>query len=204
MGLLSSSVSITRYQVKGQLDQPMMDTVADALKKYSIAEIDHEVHEKSVGWTSTEHPFHPNFDGSVFAYGTYWVFSLRMDKKNISSKLLKKHAALEEARLLSSSGREFLAAREKKQLKEQVLHALCLRTPATPNVYDLVWNYEAGRLWFFSNLKAANETMEELFSRSFGLSLIRMFPYTAADLTAGLSDAGRDALDKLTPASFTR
>jgi hypothetical protein len=203
MGLLSSSVSITRYQVKGQLEPPVTDTVADALKKYSIAEIDNEVHEKSVGWTSTEHPFRPDFDGSSYAYGTVWVFALRMDKKHIPAKLLKKHAALEEARLMSRSGREFLAAGEKKQLKEQALHSLCLRTPATPNVYDLVWNYDAGRLWFFSNLKAANEALEELFSRSFGLSLIRMFPYTAANLTAGLSDAGRDALDKLTPTSFT-
>ena len=125
-----------------------------------------------------------------------------MDKKNISSKLLKKHAALEEARLLSSSGREFLAAREKKQLKEQVLHSLCLRTPATPNVYDLVWNYEAGRLWFFSNLKAANEALEELFSRSFGLSLIRMFPYTAADLTAGVTTGIASIPDAIASAPF--
>lgn len=203
MGLLSSSVSITRYQVKGKLADPILENVAAGLRKYSIAEIDDQVHEKSVGWTSTEHPFRPDFEGSSFTYGTYLVFALRIDKKNIPSKLVKKHSALEESRRLSQSGRQFLAAAEKKEIKEQVLHALCLRTPATPNVYDLVWDYEAGRLWFFSNLKAANEELEDLFSRSFQLSLLRLFPYAAAYQTAGLTDAGRDALNQLTPASFT-
>jgi len=203
MGLLSSSVSITRYRVRGRVADPVTETVASGLRKYSIAEIDDQVHEKSVGWTSTEHPFRPDFDGSSFVYGTYLVFSLRIDKKNISSKLVKKHAALEESRRLSQGGRDFLAASEKKQVKEQVLHALCLRTPATPNIYDLVWNYEAGRLWFFSNLKAANEQLEDLFSRSFELSLIRQIPYTSAYQAANLSDAARDVLGQLTPSSFT-
>lgn len=203
MGLWSSSVSITRYRVKGRLADPIMETIAGGLKKHSIAEIDNEVHEKSVGWTSSEHPFRPDFEGSSFVYGSYLVFALRIDKKQIPSKLLKKHAELEQARRLAKSGREFLAASEKKQIKEQVLQSLSLRTPATPNVYDLVWDYEAGRLWFFSNLKAANEELEDLFSRTFQLSLIRMFPYTSAYQAANLSDAERDELDKLTPASFT-
>jgi len=202
--LLSSSVSITRYRVNGRLADPVLETVFAGLQKYCIADIDDQVHEKSVGWTSTEHPFRPHFEGSSFVYGTYLVFALRIDRKNISSKLVKKHTALEESRRLSKSGREFLAASEKKQIKEQVLQALCLRTPATPNVYDLIWDYEGGRLWFFSNLKTANEELEDLFSRSFQLSLMRLFPYTAAYQTANLSAEARDELGRLTPASFTR
>jgi hypothetical protein len=75
--------------------------------------------------------------------------------------------------------------------------------PATPNVYDLVWDMEAGVLWFFSNLKEANEELETLFSKSFRISLIRMFPYTEADLAAGLSDDQRDALKQSGPALFS-
>ena len=79
---------------------------------------------------------------------------------------------------------------------------LSLRIPATPNIYDLIWNYEAASLWFFTNLKGANEDLETLFSKSFNLRLIRLFPYTSADITAGLSNKEKDVLLKLSPSVF--
>ncbi len=84
-------------------------------------------------------------------------------------------------------------------IKDHVINALSLRIPATPNIYDLVWNYEDSSVWFFSNLKAANEELETLFSKSFDLSLIRIFPYTAAYLSADFSDSQRDELQQLSP-----
>ncbi|MBT8338682.1 MAG: exonuclease, partial [Desulfatitalea sp.] len=64
-------------------------------------------------------------------------------------------------------------------------------------VYDVVWHYESGQVWFFTNLKSANETLETLFLKSFGLHLIRLIPYTMAALDASLSSGQRDALNKL-------
>ena len=52
---------------------------------------------------------------------------------------------------------KYLARDEKKMLKESVISALTLRIPATPKVYDLIWNYEDCLLWFFSTLKSAND-----------------------------------------------
>jgi hypothetical protein len=83
-----------------------------------------------------------------------------------------------------------------------VIHTLSLRIPATPNVYDLIWNYEDASVYFFSNLKEANEELETLFAKSFKLTLIRLFPFTMADLNAGLNDADRDILSKLSPTRF--
>jgi hypothetical protein len=79
-----------------------------------------------------------------------------------------------------------------------------VRIPATPNIYDLVWNYEDSVVWFFSNLKAANEELETLFAKSFNLSLIRLFPYTAAELSSDLSDSQRDKLQKISPTQFVK
>ncbi|MDH4206263.1 MAG: exonuclease, partial [Desulfobacteraceae bacterium] len=86
---------------------------------------------------------------------------------------------------------------EKKSIKDHVVNTLVHRIPAAPNVYDLVWEYDTASLWFFSNLKAANEALETLFIKSFNLQLMRLFPYTAADRMAGLSDQERDVLRKL-------
>ena len=202
MGILSGSVSITRYKVFGKVSAPITENIAMGLSDNTIAEIDNQVSEKAVGWTSFEKPFQPNFEGSSFAYGSYFVFALRIDKKNIPSKVLKKQYTIEAAKWMAENGRDYLSKTEKKMVKEHVLNGLNLRVPATPNVYDIIWNHEDSLIWFFSNLKAANEELESLFVKSFGLSLIRLFPYTTAELCSGLSDAQRDELQKLSPIHF--
>lgn len=202
MNLLSASISITRYKVEGRLKTPVLETVAAGLKKNAISEIDGQSLEKAVGWTSFEKPYQPDFSGSTYTYGSYLVFGLRIDKKTIPSKMVKKHFMIESARRLAESGRQYLSRNEKQTIKDHVIDRLNLKIPATPNVYDIIWNYEDSVLWFFSNLKAANEELETLFLRSFDLTLIRVIPYTAALLASGLTDTEKDILLKLSPTNF--
>lgn len=199
---MSPSISVTRYVVEGQLEEPILETIATALKENAIREIDNEAAEKSIGWTNFETPFHPDFEGSSFHLGNYLIFSLRIDKKSIPNKMITKKVVQEQARRLNETGRDALSNQEKKIIKEQIIHNLNAKIPATPNVYDLVWHYEAGSLNFFSNLKAANEALESLFLQSFGLTLIRMFPYTDAIIKADLKDSEKDVLNQLTPTLF--
>jgi hypothetical protein len=203
MNLLSASISITRYRVEGRLKTPVLETVAAGLKKNAVSEIDDQSLEKAVGWTSFEKPYQPDFSGSTYTYGSYLVFGLRIDKKSIPSKMVKKHFMIESARRLAESGRQYLSRNEKQTIKDRVIDRLNLKIPATPNVYDIIWNYEDSILWFFSNLKAANEELETLFLRSFDLTLIRVIPYTAAHLASGLTDTEKDILLKLSPTNFT-
>ena len=204
MGLLSSSVSITRYKVQGKLESPVLDTIAGGLTQFAVSEIDEDASDKAVGWTSFRNPYQPDFGGSSFVYGNYMVFALRIDKKSISPKVINKHTAKEMAKRMEKEGRDFLSRNEKKMIKDHVMNVLTLRIPATPNVYDVVWNYEESDLWFFTNLKAANEELETLFSQSFRLTLFRLFPYTMAELTAALSDSERDRLNNLSPSQFSK
>lgn len=203
MGLLSSSVSITRYHIQGRLEDPILETVARGLKKYGFTEIEDELSDRVVGWTSFHEPFQPNFDDRSFSIGTHLVFSLRIDKKTIPSKLFQKHYSLEAAKRMREGGRPYLSRNEKNMIRDHVLNVLSLRIPATPNIYDLIWDYEDASLLFFSTLKAANEDMETVFLQSFGVTPIRLFPYTSADLVAGLSGPERDRLTRLTPSGFS-
>ena len=202
MRLLSSSVSITRYKVKGEIQGPLIKTVMEGLNKNSIIEIDNESMEKTAGWTSFDNPYLPDFETSSCVIGAHFVFSLRIDKKSIPSKVIKKYYTIEVAKKLAESGREHLSRNEKKDIREHVTNALILRIPATPNIYDIIWNYEESSLWFFSNQKAANEELETLFSKSFRLSLIRLFPYTMAELAAGITDRERDLLSTISRTKF--
>ncbi len=202
MGILSSSVSITRYKVEGKLKAPVTQTVEESLKQYAIPEIDGVASDKTVGWTSLENPYQPDFNGASFVFGTIFVFTLRIDKKTIPSKIIQKNYTIEQNRILKKTGRRYLARDEKKMLKDQVINALSLRIPATPHLYDVVWNYDESTVWFLSNLKAANEALETLFLKTFKCVLVRLFPYTLADLESNLSEANRDRLTKIAPTSI--
>jgi recombination associated protein RdgC len=197
MGLLSATTSLSRFKVDGQLEDPVMDAIATGLKKNIITDIDGNPSDRAVGWSSFQDPFKPDFEGSSFMVGTSIVFALRIDKKSIPNKMIQKHVAVESARRLRELGREFLSANEKKMIKDHVINQLSLKMPATPNVYDVVWQYESGDLWFFSNLKSANEELETLFIKSFGVSLVRSIPYTMAALDKRMTAAEQDALNKL-------
>ena len=197
MGLLSSRMSVTRYQVTGQMDGSVHETVYQGLKKHAIPKIEDDSSEATVGWTSFETPYAPDFEGYSFVFGTHMVFALRIDKKSIPPKLIQKHYALYVAKRLADTGRHYLSGNEKKSIKDHVVNTLVHRIPSAPNVYDVVWEYDTASLWFFSNLKAANEALETLFIKSFNLQLIRLFPYTIADRMSGLSDQERDVLQKL-------
>lgn len=203
MGMMSASVAVSRFRVEGKLERPEIETVAKALAANAVTEIEDPAAEKTVGWTSFRSPYRPQFADRSFAIGPYLVFSLRIDKKSVPSKVIKKEFAQESAKRLSESGRPYLSRSEKKMIKEEVAHRLIVRIPATPNVYDLIWHLDGQSLWFFTTLKSANEELESLFAKSFHLTLIRLFPFTMADLTAGLTEGERDSLQHLSPSTFT-
>ena len=204
MGIQSATASITRYRVEGKIETPIIETVRRGLRNNVIIDIDKDSKDISVGWTSFHQPYQPNFEGPTFIYGALFCFSMRIDRKTVPPKLLHNHFMLASAERLADTGQRYLSRNEKQVLKDHVTHQLLQRMPAIPHVYDLLWNAEAADVWFFSNLKAANEELETLFMRSFAVSLIRLFPYTAAELMSRLSDNDRDVLRSLKPTDFTR
>ena len=204
MGILSSSVSITRYKVEGALKPPIVETVATGLSRHAISDLTDNSVNTSVGWTAINRPFQPEFGDLSFVFGSLFIFSLRIDKKTIPPKLLKKHVAIETSKRMQAAAREYLSQNERKLLKEEVVHKLTQRIPAIPNIYDVIWNFDEGSLWFFSNLRKSNEELETLFTKSFHVTLLRLFPFTFADLMVGLSDSQRDSLIRLNSTKFSQ
>jgi DNA recombination-dependent growth factor C len=204
MGFFSSSAAISRYRVEGQTEGPLLETVREGLNRYLIRDIDQQAEERTIGWTNVDRPYAPSFEDSSFAIADFFLFALRIDKKSIPAKVIQKNLAEATAKRKAETERDFLSLSEKKMLKEHVINVLALRIPATPSIYDILWDYAENELWLFSTQKAAGEALESLFSKSFNLSLVRLFPYTMAEFHPGLTDAARDLLNKLTPCSFAK
>jgi hypothetical protein len=202
MGFLSTTSSITRYFVKGDLENPITETVTKALKANTIQEIDRNTAQTGTGWTSFTTPYVPDFNGNRFVFGSLYIFSLRIDKKSIPAKVLNKHIAQELAQQTTATGGGFISTSRKEAIKDKVSDQLSLRTPASPNIFDLVWDYEAHSVWLMTTQKAANEALESLFFKSFKVPLIRLFPYTQVQLLGRLDDAQKDQFANLAPTKF--
>ncbi len=204
MGVAASNIAITTYRVTSEPEEGIIERVQEGLTRYTIIDIDGETLDKSIGWTSIDQPLTPDFSGSSFLVGSLFVFALRIDKKVISPKIIARQIQKETARKIRETGREFLGKGEKKALRDAVIADLNRRIPATPRTTDVVWNYEERLVFFFSNQKTANEEFETLFTKSFDMNVIRIFPYTFAVELAGLTDTEIDRLHGLTPVSLIR
>ncbi len=204
MGLLSSSVSVARYRVDGKIEENVMETIHAGLKQNAITTIEDEYAEITIGWTPFESNFNPDFEKFTFTFGDFFLFSLRIDKKSVPSKIIQKHISIEVQKKLKEEGRQFLSKNEKIEIKENITEKLMRQMPSTPNIYDVLWNHEAQQVLFFSTQKAANEELETMFTKSFKLRLIRLFPFTIIESSHHFSDQERDMVLNLAPANVNR
>lgn len=204
MGLISSTHAVSRYHIDGEIEGSVVERILEGLTQYSIPRIESEYDEVSAGWAPVESPYNPDFSKFSFQFGTYFLFSLRIDKKSIPAKLVQKYMAIEMDKKKESSGRDFLSKNEKSEIKEQVIDVLMHKIPAIPSIYDVLWNYEEKIVYFYSTQKAANELFETHFLKSFNVKPIRLFPYTIIQTQSDFSDDKKEQADALVPVSYSR
>ncbi|HCY86112.1 MAG TPA: exonuclease [Desulfobacteraceae bacterium] len=202
MGLISSTHSMSRYYIEGAFEGGTMEEVRTGLIENAMPKIESEYEEISAGWTPFESPYNPDFEKFSFVFGTYFLFSLRIDKKSIPAKLVQKHMALEIEKKKEESGRDFISKNEKSEIKEFVLDVLMHKIPSIPSIYDVLWSYEEKQLIIFSTQKAANELFETLFLKSFNHKPIRIFPYTKVEKLGKFTDTQKDKILNLTPLKY--
>ncbi|MFH2058149.1 MAG: recombination-associated protein RdgC [Pseudomonadota bacterium] len=204
MGLISSTHSVCRYHIDGKMEGSVTQEILNGLMKYSIPKIENEYDEISAGWTPVESPYNPDFQKFPFQFGTYFLFSLRIDKKSIPAKLLQKYMAIEIEKKKEKSGRDIVSKNEKTEIKELVTDILMHKIPSVPSLYDVLWNYEDNLVYFYTTQKAANELFETIFLKSFSLKPIRLFPYTIIQTQSDFSDSKKEQAQSLVPVSYSR
>ena len=202
MGLISSTHSLSRYVIEGEFDGSTMEGVREGLIQNAIPKIESEYDEIIAGWTPIESPYNPDFQTFSFLFGTYFSFSLRIDKKSIPAKLVQKHMAIQIEKKKSESGRDMISKNEKSEIKEMVMDILMHKIPSIPSLYDVLWDYENKQLFLFSTQKAANELFETLFLKSFNHKAIRIFPYTLVEKMGRFSPDKKDRILALSPLTF--
>ena len=89
MGLIKGSFSFMQFSVEGGLPQAFPSFVNERLKSNSFRDTRNSTEEKRMGWVSLTDILDADFEHANYALGDYLIFSLRIDRKQVSPKVMK-------------------------------------------------------------------------------------------------------------------
>jgi DNA recombination-dependent growth factor C len=198
MGLLSRSVSIMRYRVRGELAGSFWDSVDEGVKKGAFREIDTSGDEVGMGWVAMEDFTDRDFKGASYLRGNYVALSLRIDTIRVPPRILEMQVRKESAKLLEETGRQRLSSAQHRELKERLKETLKRQVFPSIQVFDLIWDTSKAAVYFGSHSVKARDRVESHFKKCFGLTLVPLIPYIRA--TELLSEkAEQQVLEELRP-----
>ena len=178
MGLIKGTLSLTRYRVKEEPPETLTDEyISERLTKNAFVDIEHAPEERSLGWVEFLNHLDSNFNPATYRFGGLLTFTLRLDTRKLSAKAVGRYYAIREAQYLEKTGRRPNSL-AKKELKEAVKSELMRRTLLNTELMEVAWLYQENELWLAATGEKRRETFEELWGRTFGLSLQMLVPIT--------------------------
>jgi hypothetical protein len=204
MGAFQGGLTYRQYRIKERLPaqwqsrvlQGVVNNIARDLKP-SEDEIRH------VGWCDAHFVLDTEVTLESCIYNEYVLLGMRVDSLNVPKNLLNIYCEAEERRVRKELKKEALSRYERAEIREQIEEQLKKRILPSIRSTEMVWNWEAGSVRFFSTNKSLNEEFMELFEESFGLMLIPEYAYTLAqDPALNLSQEQLRTLDVIEPTPF--
>ncbi len=201
MGLLSSSVSISRFSIKGALPSDYLEQYPLQIRRHGFRELDeNSAEDRSVGWVNLLDVLDNEFIGEEFFKENFITLSLRIDVRKVPQKALKYYCMLAENEQKARLNKEYLAKAARQEIRERVYFQLLKRVIPQCNVYDMMWNLNQKTVVFSSQSNPVCEEFSKRFKETFGLSLIALFPYTLAE--KHLSENQLSQVEQTQPYSF--
>lgn len=175
MGALKGSLSVRRYAVTGALPADVRKKLVRGLRAHTFAPVDPKGDvDQSVGWVSLFDSDDTQLEASsclfVASGGEQLRVSMRVDVLRPAGAEVRRQLETKVRATEGEHGRK-LSKRERRELKDEIIHTLRQRTLPRVRTFDVVWNLDTGRLYFWSQTKSVNELFIDLFTKSFALRL---------------------------------
>lgn len=189
MGLLSNTVSLTVFDVVGEMpQQELIPWIETQLKQHAFSSIENSSEELSLGWVELD-----DFQARDFtAPGAWWrenyvTFSLRRDQRRLPAALVKGELKREQEKFLQQNPTFQRVPKDKNdEFKELVRTRLLIKVLPVPTVMDMLWDTHKDQVLFASTSKRAIDDVVDLFSKSFpGLRLVVRHPAARARAVVG-------------------
>jgi len=201
MGLLSSSSSISRFRIEGEIQSTFKQDYPLQIRRYSFRELDEASEtERSIGWVNIMDVLDNKFIGEEFFKDNFIALSLRIDVRRVPSNALKYYVKRAEADQKARLDKKFLSRTERQEIKERLYYQLLTRAIPRTSVYDMIWNLERQEVLFSAQNDALCGEFAELFGKTFDLTLVALFPYTIAQ--KHLSERQLALVEEIQPCNF--
>lgn len=181
MSLIKGNLSLTRYLVLDDHPDLTDEFIGERLRKNALMDIESTAEEESIGWVEVLEPMQTEFGELTFSFGMVKAMGFRIDTRKVPAKMVKKYFAMAEEKAENLSEKP-LTAEDKRLLKAKVKQDLLARMPVTTDVYEVCWLPEEKEVLLAATGKKKREYFEDLWRRSFGMSLLMKIPIVLADI----------------------
>ncbi len=178
MSVLSGSMSFKAYYLESHTTLNFeQNEWFDKLSKGIFKEIDKDKNQKEAyGFTDSMDVFATELNINNTFIDNYVYFNFRRDVIKLQKKMLNVFIKEVENKYKGDN----LTKNRMKDIKIEAENLYAQKV--LPNVYsyEIVWNYEAGILYFFNNSKTINEKFVDFFEKVTDLTLIETETSTIA------------------------
>lgn len=201
MGALTGPMSTTKFFVRGELPKNLRRAFMEriSLRTFRPLEPDEQAEER-VGWCALGAPFDLELSPDKVFNGAYLGLGLRLDRYRFPARVIQAELAKASRAALEKSGNARLSRAQKGELERRVLMGLRRRYLPHMLAVDVVWNLDAGELFFWSQSRGSIERLGALFELCFALTLVENSPFVAAE--RALPERRRKQLDQVEHLAF--
>ena len=176
MGLIKGNFSFIQFAVEGQLPPAFPTFISNRIKANSFREARNSTEEKRMGWVSVTDILDADFEQANYALGDYLIFSLRIDRKLISPKLMKVRLMEEQKRFLAEHNQTRIGKSMNEGIKEKVKLEILTKSDPVPSFYDVLWAVGQNKVYFSCLSDKVADDFVDLFKKTFSLGLKRILP----------------------------
>jgi len=168
MGILANSCNLSVYTAQTDLPEDFLNTVADKVRYRAFIEIDPDsTDERSVGWVDLYDMLDNQFEKVNFLKEPYIVLGFRVDTRVVPSSVLKRCCLEAENVIKKTEDIRELPKVRRNEIKEAVKFKLLKETVPSSKVYDIIWNYSGGYVFFTNTSGKVCDEFQSLFYATF-------------------------------------
>lgn len=172
MGFLHGNVTYARFTVTDALPRDFRAAVTTRLARFAFREIDPKNNpESSIGWVNATNPLDSKVTLEKALFDSYIILGIRHDRKSLPAALYRVRLAdAVRAQARERKGRKLKPdeiASVRETLKAQMLATVSPQTA----LMEMVWNFEAGVVFYSATVRRAVDDFMELFADTFEVGL---------------------------------
>jgi DNA recombination-dependent growth factor C len=177
MGLIKGTPSVTRYRLLEAPEEVTDEYIQQRLKRNSFVDIEATSEEDSLGWVEILDHLSTEFNPASFKFGGFVAFSARLDTRRLAARTLNRYYHYKEVEFLAQTGRKPNSVK-KREIKENLRQDLLRRTLLNTDLLEVLWFQKEQEIWVGGAGEKKRLLFEELWERTFGLSVRLLVPIT--------------------------